>query len=1255
MNARHPTRPPLSFGAEQLLAALSGEVGGAAEPGVFEWYASLSTVRPDLLQEVAGPALADLRREAERRRAAGSMGPGLSRDELVARAGDSALGAARAVITPADVAAAISEAGSGALESLGETSLPGAPSGSADTVPGVGATIEAALDVQASLSFAAEQELAALRARISDTGPGLYAWLLAILARHREQVVTQLEELGGGELEMWARARVRTGDAGPPLDPSDIIARAGDLARREDRAVLGSLDLVHAVALIALERLKPNGPAAQPVTEVVAEPKPESHPEVVSPEPEPELEPQAALDPARPVGMTPEGDRVHDPAARTRTFRLFVSSTFRDFPVERNLLQQKVFPELQRFCAARNARFQAIDLRWGVSEEAALDQRTMEICLDEIDRCHRVTPRPNFLLLLGDSYGWRPPPPRVPAPEFEAVLDSIAGSEDRQLLLEWYRRDENAVPPEYRLQPRTGARAEYADPAAWHSIERRLQEILAAGAEALELPSKRRRAYVASATEQEVAAGALRLDDPKDRVFCVLRRIQPRPTDEEGNPATDAASEYIDAQREARLRLRDLKAEIRGHLEERLGEEAAQEVIFGVEVGWKEDGPDLGRDYLDRLAGWITRSLTSAIERELAEPLGRPGAGVDARLLAHLEGDRQLREEVLEHLEFAAERRRHFVGRSRPLERIATYVGEGGDRSFCLSGEGGTGKSAVLARALEDVRGARRGAVVVARFIGATPRSSDGRSLLDGLCREISRQYGASVDDIPTDYRDLVPELARRIQLATAERPLVLVLDSLDQIAQRDGARGLAWIPARLPEHVRLVASTRPGDTLDALHRMQPITVELEPMTRDEGGLLLDAWLAAAHPPRTLQPHQRDAVLKAFESSEGRPLYLKLATEEARRWPAWASGDGAEAGDALVEDEVPEPLAIGIEGLIRENLFPRLAHSDNHGPVLVSHALGYLAASRHGLAEDELLALLSRDLDVYTWFLAGAYHMPQDLVDRARAHWQQRREGKPDRRPYTGKAHARWLRMLRRHPARLRSLLESGPEWEGLRLPVVLWSRLSLDLQPYLAERLGEGASLLDFYHRELADAAAEAYLPEDRTTKLHARLADYFRSRVDPSHDSDWTGEDVRGLSELPFHLTGAARWQELHDTLTDFRFLERKAAEIGVVERGGGGDREPERLYTGVFQLQEDFDRALAAMPGGDRGGGGEARRPIILTAVDFGEGYVIRCPFCNTLVPFDEDWLDKEMSCPEKGCAGPWKVNPFVCAPRGAAAGA
>jgi hypothetical protein len=103
----------------------------------------------------------------------------------------------------------------------------------------------------------------------------------------------------------------------------------------------------------------------------------------------------------------------------TRTFRVFVSSTFEDLKEERDALQRDVFPKLRTLCEQHGARFQAIDQRWGVRDEAALDQQTVEICLREIRRCQATRVRPNFIVLLGDRCGWQPLPARIPATEFQ--------------------------------------------------------------------------------------------------------------------------------------------------------------------------------------------------------------------------------------------------------------------------------------------------------------------------------------------------------------------------------------------------------------------------------------------------------------------------------------------------------------------------------------------------------------------------------------------------------------------------------------------------------------------------------------------------------------------------------------------------------------------------------------------------------------------------------------------------------------------
>ena len=64
--------------------------------------------------------------------------------------------------------------------------------------------------------------------------------------------------------------------------------------------------------------------------------------------------------------------------ADSRTFRIFVSSTFADLVEERNALARAVFPRLRQLATRLGCRFQAVDLRWGVREEASLDQRSMK-------------------------------------------------------------------------------------------------------------------------------------------------------------------------------------------------------------------------------------------------------------------------------------------------------------------------------------------------------------------------------------------------------------------------------------------------------------------------------------------------------------------------------------------------------------------------------------------------------------------------------------------------------------------------------------------------------------------------------------------------------------------------------------------------------------------------------------------------------------------------------------------------------------
>lgn len=90
---------------------------------------------------------------------------------------------------------------------------------------------------------------------------------------------------------------------------------------------------------------------------------------------------------------------------QNRSIRLFLSSTFRDFGEERDLLVKRVFPALRARLKDRFVELVDVDLRWGITVEEAERGDVLPICLAEIDRA-----RPYFIGMLGERYGWIPSP-----------------------------------------------------------------------------------------------------------------------------------------------------------------------------------------------------------------------------------------------------------------------------------------------------------------------------------------------------------------------------------------------------------------------------------------------------------------------------------------------------------------------------------------------------------------------------------------------------------------------------------------------------------------------------------------------------------------------------------------------------------------------------------------------------------------------------------------------------------------------------
>ena len=806
------------------------------------------------------------------------------------------------------------------------------------------------------------------------------------------------------------------------------------------------------------------------------------------------------------------------------TIRLFVSSSFKDFEAEREILQREVFPKLRQLCQAKGLRFQAIDLRWGISDEAGRDNQTLRICLRELKRCQQGHIKPNFLILLGDRYGWRPLPYKIAVTEFNALRAQL--TEDERRLIEWdelatgncaswhegempartgwYRLDQNAMgsdgiqPGIYVLQPRKfNAPANFTDEQKqalsiqesddWARIESEIRKALLRAIQALGWAEDdpRRVKYEASATHQEILHGALnfKTEEVRQHVHALVRTIRLPPEESIHEDFVDRLADGCE-DTEARAQLDRLKSELISHL----GKNNFHRYTLDRRNDGRFTDDDL-KDFCDQT--W--KQLSQVVENQIASLTKTSPAA----------------QEDQAHQDFGAERCQRFVGRREPLDSIAAYLNEGVDKPLTVAGPSGSGKSAVMAKSAQAARVANPKAQIIARYIGATPASSDLIQLLRNLVAEIRQRYPASVreraseedtatlpDDgeIPYEYHPLLNAFHEALQRSSAEKPLWLFIDALDQLNASHNAHTLVWLPGKLPAHVRLVVSTaqpspdgkdtspgvptapkaqgfidpRPAIMAALTLRLDATRhVKLAPLTGADGEQMLDRLLAVAR--RTLLPKQRQALLDTFQA-EGSPLWLRTAAQEAIRLASWQD---------------PPAFASTTQGLLGQVLH-RLSRNEEHGELLVSRTLSYLACARHGLAEDEILDILGGDKEVMADF-------------------------------------------RRRSP--------NSPKVDSL--PVAVWVRVYGDLEPFLREGTADKTALLGFYHWQMAEVVEQIFLKGGIRFFIHRQIDAYFRRLAYPALIGQWKDAPLRALSELPYQRLHGNRILAAKHLLCDLHFI--------------------------------------------------------------------------------------------------------------------
>ncbi len=514
-----------------------------------------------------------------------------------------------------------------------------------------------------------------------------------------------------------------------------------------------------------------------------------------------------------------------------RTARIFLSSTFRDFGEERNLLVREVFPALRAKLKDRFVELVDVDLRWGITAEEAERGEVLPICLAEIDRS-----RPYFIGLLGERYGWVPEKDKYPA----------------SLLRErrWIKAHQGGK----------------------------------------------------SVTELEILHGVLNDPAMAGRArFYVRSSVYAR----------RKGGEYLPRDKADRERQQALKARVR---------QSGFPVV--------------------RYA--TPRDLAKRLERDL-------WAILDAQFPAETVPD-AFEREAIRHEAYAVPRRRLYLGGEGYLRALKALVRRGAPR-ILITGQSGGGKSALIANALGGLRTPKT--QLFQHYLGSGVDAADPVSLVRRLIEHI-RRITSSDEQIPSQPQPLFDSISKWLAIASAyaEQHGVRWIFALDALNSVSVHRDLRWFPDFLPARVQFIVSCLPGEVYEALERKGSWRIlPIEPLNRRAQKNLLDGYLR-----RYNKNLPKPLLVRALgHPLAGNPLWLKTLSEELRVF-----GSHEQLGRRLDTLLGPPRGKVSGEPPTVDDLFEHVLArlESDHGKKIVKEAMSVLWASRAGLRESELLAIL---------------------------------------------------------------------------------------------------------------------------------------------------------------------------------------------------------------------------------------------------------------------------------------------------------
>jgi tetratricopeptide (TPR) repeat protein len=338
-------------------------------------------------------------------------------------------------------------------------------------------------------------------------------------------------------------------------------------------------------------------------------------------------------------------------------------------------------------------------------------------------------------------------------------------------------------------------------------------------------------------------------------------------------------------------------------------------------------------------------------------------AAIDARYPIE-EVPTELEQRRLEHEAFASLRTDVYIdiGRQEYFKRLNNHV-QSDDPPLVILGESGSGKSALIAKWSKEYQNTHPGTFIITHYIGSTADSTDYIQMLRRIIEEIRahlvpetavKEKGIAYSGLSSDYNN-IPTDPKKIREAfplwlariAAKEKLILIIDALNQLEDRDNALELGWLPRTFSPSVRVILSTLPGRSLKALKKRNWPEMTIALMERREQEEYIHKYLAKYR--KNLETAQVAKIVAAPQTAN--PLYLRTLLEELRVFGVYEK----------LNDRIDYYLHALTPDALFNLVLDRLAHDyEQEKPGLVREVMSFIWASRRGIAETEILELLGQ-------------------------------------------------------------------------------------------------------------------------------------------------------------------------------------------------------------------------------------------------------------------------------------------------------